>query len=140
MPTIKVEFTADVKARAEVLWDILVDVKSWPVVRLVTKIDSPASNLMKEGSSFVAQHQGLKWTLTVGRVERPNKVRWIGRRLGLKAVHEWEFIEEGAKTRAVNRESISGWLTIFLYPLIKRMLARGDEEWLNDLVSRAEES
>ena len=140
MPTIKVEFTADVKARAEVLWDILVDVKSWSVVKLVTKSDSPASNLIKEGSSFVVQHQGLKWTLTVGRVERPNKARWNGRRLGLEAVHEWEFIEEGAKTRVVNRESISGWLTIFLYPLIKRMLARGDEEWLNDLVSRAEKS
>ena len=138
MPTIKVEPTADVKAGAEVLWDILVDVKSWPDRKLIASIASPASNLLREGSSFKVQHQGLTWTLTVTGIEKPRKLRWTGKCLGLKAAHEWEFIEEGAKTRAVNRESISGWMTIFLYPLIKRILARADEEWLNDLKSRAE--
>ena len=138
MPTIKVEFQVETKDKAERLWDILADVKSWPEWQVTSYIRPILTSPVKEGSAFVAELGGLKWNLSVVKAERPTKLSWSAQRLGLKALHEWEFFEEGGKTKAVARESMSGWMLFLMYPVAKRKLPRTDEKWLADLKARAE--
>ncbi len=138
MPTIKVEFQVETKAKAEKLWDILADVKSWPEWQVTSYIKPIPTSPVKEGSAFVAELGGMKWNTTVVKAERPNRIAWSAKRLGIKALHEWEFLEEGGKTRAVTRESMSGWMLLLLYPIAKRNLQKIDKKWLADLKARAE--
>ncbi len=138
MPTINIEYSSEVQARADKLWDILADVKSWPEWQGTAYINAFTIGPVKEGSTFVAELGGSKWNITVTKAERPKSMCWIGRRIGLQGIHEWEFLEEGGKTKAITRESMSGWMLIPLYLVIKTRLARTDEKWLADLKSRAE--
>ncbi len=138
MPTINIEYTLEVQARAEKLWDILTNVKSWPEWQGTSYIKPVTTGPIKEGSTFVAELGGLRWNITVVKAERPFRVCWIGQRLGLKGIHEWEFLDQGGKTKAVTRESMSGWMLIPLYLLVKTKMPRTDKKWLADLISRAE--
>ena len=138
MPTIRVEFQVEVKAGAERLWDILTDVKSWPEWQVTSYIKPIPAGPLKEGSTFKVKLGGLTWNLTVTEAERPKKVSWLARRTGLNALHEWEFVEKGGTTKAVTRESMSGWMLFLSYPIAKRNLQKADEKWLSDLKSRAE--
>ena len=138
MPTIKVEYNVEVQAGAERLWGIFTNVQSWPEWQGTSYIKPITSGPVKEGFRFVAELSGLKWNLIVTKAERPYRVCWAGRRLGIKAIHEWEFLEEGGKTKAVTRESMSGWTLLLMYPIVKARLTKYDEKWLADLKSKAE--
>ena len=137
---ISVEFSLDVQATAEKLWDILTDVESWPSWQGTpfVKLSEPGS--IKEGSTFIANLGGLKWNIVVTTAERPHKIVWVGQNLGLKGVHGWEFNEEQGKTRATTRETMTGWLLFLTYPMVKKGLSKNDEKWLADLKARAESS
>jgi hypothetical protein len=138
MPKITVEYSLDIQATAERLWDILTDVKSWPEWQGTSYIKPIPSSPVKGGMTFVAELGGTKWHITVTKSYRPNRVSWIGRRAGLKGVHEWEFLEKGGKTKAITRETMSGWMLPLLYPIVKTRMSKNDEKWLGDLKSRAE--
>ena len=138
MPTVKVEFAADVKAKAERLWDVLADVNSWTEWLETSYAKSIVTGSLNEGSTFSAELGGIKWNLSVTKAERSKKICWMGQRFGIKAVHEWEFFDEGEKTRVVTRERMSGWILFLTYPVIKLRLSKYDEKWLADLKSKAE--
>jgi hypothetical protein len=138
MPTIEVEFTTDVTAKAERLWDILTDVQSWPEWQGTSYIKAVKAGPLMEGSTFVAELGGIKWNLSVTKAERPFSICWTGRIVGLGCIHAWEFHEEAGKTKAVTKESMFGWLLFLLYPVIKRRLQKYDNKWLADLKSKAE--
>ncbi len=135
---ISVEYSLVVKAKVEKVWDILVDVGSWPRWQGTPFVKLSAPGPVKEGSTFIANLGGLKWDLVVTKAERPNKIVWVGQRMGLKGIHEWEFSQEDGKTRAITRESMTGWLLFLAYPIVKRRLSRTDEKWLADLKVIAE--
>jgi hypothetical protein len=138
MPTIKVEFTADVKAKAERLWSILTDIQSWNQWLDTSYTKSITQGLLNEGSIFSAELGGIKWNIAVIKAKRPEKLCWAGQRFGIKAVHDWEFYEGEEKTKIVTRESMSGWILFLIYPVIKSRLSKYDEKWLADLKTRAE--
>ena len=140
MPTIKAEYSLDVQANAEKLWDILTDFKSWPEWRWTSYINPIPNNPVKDGSTFVAELGGHKWKMTIVKAERPDKLSWLARQSVLSALHEWEFIKQEGITRVVSRERMSGWLILLLYPIIKRNVQKTDEKWLNDLKLRAEKN
>jgi hypothetical protein len=135
---INVEYKAEVKAGAEKIWDILTDVESWPSWQGTPYVKLSASGRIKEGSTCVASLGGLRWKLTVTTAQKPRKIVWEGRRLGIKAVHGWEFDEAGGKTTAVTKEKMRGWTLFFSYPLVKKRLSSTDEKWLADLKAKAE--
>lgn len=138
MPTINVEFKTNVKAKAERLWDIPANVKSWSEWQGTSYINPIPPNPVKEGSTFKVELGGLKWNLNVTKAERPKSICWVGRRIGLQGIHEWEFLEEGGVTKVVTRETMSGWMLLPLYPVVKSKLPKTDERWLADLKSKAE--
>jgi hypothetical protein len=81
---------------------------------------------------------GMKWNLFVTKAERPHKIIWEGRRLGIKCVHEWEFKKENENTRVETRENMTGWFLFLTYPIARKRLAAADEKWLDDLKTAAE--
>jgi len=93
---------------------------------------------IREGSNFSAELGGLKWGLKVVKAERPNKILWVARCLGLKAIHEWEFNRVEGKTIVTTRESMTGWMLLLTYPKARKALSNTDQKWLNDLKARAE--
>jgi hypothetical protein len=138
MPAISVEFIVDVQTTADKLWDILTDVDSWPQWQGTHFVKLSEPGRIKEGSIFTAELGGLKWDLKVIKAERPHKIVWVGQRLGLKAVHEWEFNETKGKTIVTTRESMAGWILFLTYPMVRKTLSSTDEKWLADLKIRAE--
>jgi hypothetical protein len=138
MPKIDVEFSAEVQAGPEKLWDILTNVQSWPEWQGTSYVKPVTSGPLREGSKYIIELGGFKWDITVTIAERPNRVCWMGRRTGIECVHDWEFHEKEGKTGAVTRESMYGWLLFLLYPAIKARLEKYDEKWLSDLKSIAE--
>ncbi len=138
MPTIKVEYSLDVQAGAEKLWNILTNVQSWPEWHRTSYIRSVESGPLKEGSAFVAELGGIRWNIKVIKANKPFSICWTGRRLGIQAIHDWEFVEEKGKTKAITRESMSGGVLILTYPIVKRRLSKYDYKWLVDLKSKAE--
>jgi hypothetical protein len=132
-----VEYTVHVSSTADRLWDIIADVKAWPEWQGTSFVRSPTGRLQK-GTTFAAELGGLKWAVTVTEAHRPNTLTWVGRRPGLRGVHEWEFEEEAGGTKATTREAMSGWMLPLLYPIVKRKLPATDERWLTDLKTRAE--
>jgi len=138
MPTISVEFTADVEATADKLWDILTDVDSWPEWLETSYVKSTEAGQLRKDSTFVAELGGVKWNLIVTKAEKPYEICWKGRNLGIEAIHDWKFSEALGETRAVTRETMSGWLLFLLYPIIKIRLQKYDDKWLTALKFKAE--
>ncbi len=54
MPVIKVEYAEEVKATAERLWDILIDIKSWPDRKLITYTKPFPPGQINEGSDGIS--------------------------------------------------------------------------------------
>jgi len=135
----RVEYRLEVGATAVSLYDILTDVKAWPRSQGTWCIKPPIAPL-QAGSTFVAHGGGVKWSITVTEADRPRRVVWTGRRVGLEAVHEWEFVEAAGKTDVLTRETMAGWMLPVVYPLAKRGLARTNQQWLVSLKSRAEDA
>jgi hypothetical protein len=133
----RVEYHVEVDSTAERLWDVIADAKAWPEWQGTSYIEPPPGPL-QTGTSFPVELGGMKWTVTVTEAERPTKLAWVGRRTGLKGVHEWEFVQRGAKTEAMTRETVSGWMLPLVYPVAKKKLPQTDEKWLVDLKARAE--
>jgi hypothetical protein len=138
MPTIKVEYSLDVQAGAEKLWNILTAVQSWPEWHRTSYVRSIEPGPLQEGSVFIAELGGIRWNITVKKANKPFSICWTGKRLGIEAIHEWEFQEERGKTRVITRESMSGGVLILAYPIVKRRLSKYDYKWLVDLKSKAE--
>jgi hypothetical protein len=135
----KVEYHTEVNCTAERLWDVLTNAEAWPEWQGTSYIEPPSGPL-QTGTSFPVELGGMKWTVTVTEANRPTRLVWVGRRTGLRGVHEWEFVERGTKSEAVTRETVSGWMLPLLYPIARKRLPQTDEKWLADLKGRAESS
>jgi len=138
MPAINIEFKTDVQAPADKLWDILTDVESWPQWQGTSFVKLNEPGRIKEGSVFTAELGGLKWDLKVIKAERPYKIVWGGKRLGIQAIHEWEFNENDKETIIMTRESMVGWILFLTYPFVRKILFSTDGKWLMGLKKRAE--
>ena len=138
MAVVNVEYNTEIQAEAEKIWDILANVEAWPEWQGTPFIKLRTPTSTEENSLFEVKLAGLKWKVTVTKAERPKRFAWIGEALGMKGNHEWEFEEREGKTYATTKESVSGWMVIPLYFLVRRNVQRLDEKWLVDLKTVAE--
>jgi len=140
MAIVNVEFSAEINAPAEKVWDILVDIESWPEWQGTTYLKPITPLPLREGSVFDVKLGPTKWNVTVTKADRPRELVWTGRASGFKAVHQWEFREHEGKTAAATREGISGWPAVPLYFMVRNTLRKLDGPWLAALKARAEAS
>ena len=140
MAIVNVEYSTEIHATADKVWDILTDVEAWPAWQGTSFIELKTPPPIKGGSVFDVKLAGLKWKVTVTKAEKPERFDWIGKALGMNGNHEWDFRENEGKILATTRESVSGWMAIPLY-LVARMNAQKlNKQWLADLKTKAESS
>ena len=140
MASISVKYSSEMKSKADRIWGIMTDIEAWPQWQGTPFIKPRTPLPLKEGSIFEAKLGGIKWELTVTKAEKPQKLTWVGKAPGLKAIHDWEFQEKKGKTLVTTKESISGLMATISSPLVKRSLQRIHTKWLADLKTQAEGS
>lgn len=124
-------------ASVEVVWDLLADIESWPQwnpdIKTAT-LEGPLAN----GTVFRWKAGPGTITSRLRSVERPIRISWEGRTLGIDAEHTWELDNSGSGTIARTEESWRGLLPRLLRGPARRMLQRSLDASLEYLRVEAE--
>jgi hypothetical protein len=75
---------------------------------------------------------------TLEQVDRPSYIRWRGRTLSIKALHEWWFEPSNGGTRVETEESFSGLLARLFRGSLQKTLDRSTESGLEHLKRESE--
>lgn len=75
---------------------------------------------------------------TLEEVDPPRFVRWRGRTLSIKAIHEWRLEPTGGGTRVETEESFHGLLARLFRGSLQKTLDRSSEQGLEHLKGEAE--
>jgi uncharacterized protein YndB with AHSA1/START domain len=144
--TINIDQNAPMIARKEILisapiekiWMLETDIERWPEWQPGVSAAHLDGDLAA-GHVFRWKAQGLSITSTLQLVERPRRIGWTGKAIGIDAVHVWTFEPRGTDTRVVSEESWSGWFTRILKLLDDKMLEKSVEKSLQFLKMKAEQ-
>lgn len=136
MAEFTVERSVEVEAPVEAVWDLMMDVKSWPEWKpFMTKAsiaggyDSLSNGSKIRMSVMAGGPAAAPLSATVIEFNRPHRLAWEGGVKGLvHAVHSFDFRDKGGKTLVVSRETFSGALLW----LINLMVTREDLEVLHE--------
>ena len=128
---------AVIGAPVELVWDVLSDFENWPKWnRSVSKIR--LNGPLEVGTSFDWVGGGSKIASRLEEIDRPHRIAWSGRTLGIRAVHVWSFqaVEQGTSVRT--EESFDGLIVRMLPGVMRRMLDKALREGMDALRIEAE--
>jgi hypothetical protein len=127
----------DIAARVEVAWEVLTDFAAWPQWNPDVKSMS-WNGPLAPGAMFRWKAGPGTIVSTIEEVDRPRYIRWRGRTLSIRAIHEWRFEERDGGTHVETSESFSGVLARLLRGSLQKQLDRALEEGLQHLKHEAE--
>lgn len=121
----------------DIVWDTLTDLRSWPRwMPGVKRVD--VGEPFRVGTTF-------RWKAGPGTIrsrilesDRPRRVAWKGRTLGIDAVHVWRIEAYGDGSRVVTEESWSGLLARLLRGTMAKAVRKALDEGLPALRDEAE--
>ena len=115
------EGTTEVAAAPERVWDFLADFERWPswnpdvdAVRLEGPVARGTVFRWKAGSARIVS--------TLQDVDRPSRLSWTGRTMGMSAIHVWHFEPHGDGAIVSMEESFSGLAARLLRKKLQRDL------------------
>ncbi|NYB51072.1 MAG: SRPBCC family protein [Methanobacteriaceae archaeon] len=126
---ISVNEEAPVLARAEIdidadpgtVWDIMADIENWPQWNPDVKSTALRGEL-KPSTQF-------HWITSLGEitsvlqdVERPHLLTWMGKTMGINAIHIFKIEEKDGKTIAMVEESWDGLISSSMHDRMEEML------------------
>jgi uncharacterized protein YndB with AHSA1/START domain len=127
----------EIAAPPDAVWDVLTDFERWPSWL------SDVKSMSIEGP--VAAGTVFRWkagpgtiTSTIQRVERPRLIAWMGRTLGIDAVHFWDLEERDGGTFVRTAESYEGLTARLLKRSLQKTLDRALDDGLQDLKAEVE--
>jgi len=127
----------EITAPPEVVWDVLTGFERWPQWNPEVKslsIDGPVA----PGSEF-RWKAGLGTIVsTLEQVEPPRYVRWRGRTMSIRAIHEWRLEPREGGTAVVTEETFSGLLATLLRRQLQKTLDASLDKGLEHLKREAE--
>jgi uncharacterized protein YndB with AHSA1/START domain len=127
----------DVAAPPETVWAVLTDFANWPEWNKDVKsmsFDGP----LEPGSTFRWKAGPGTIVSTLEQVDPPRYVRWRGRTLSIKAIHEWRLEPREGGTNVETEESFSGALSSLLRGSLQKTLDSSLEQGLGYLKAEAE--
>jgi uncharacterized protein YndB with AHSA1/START domain len=127
----------EIAAPPEVVWDVLTGFEQWPDWNPEVKsmsLDGPVA----PGSEFRWKAGPGTIVSTLEQVDRPSYIRWRGRTLSIKALHEWRFEPSNGGTRVETEESFSGLLARLFRGSLQKTLDRSTESGLEHLKRESE--
>lgn len=129
--------TIEISAPPEVVWNALTDFERWQEW-------NPQVKSMSFGGP-VAPDSEFRWKAgpgtivsTLEQVEPPRFVRWRGRTMSIKAIHEWRLEPRDGRTMVETEETYSGLLAWLFRGQLQRMLDQALEDGLGHLKREAE--
>lgn len=127
----------EIAAPPEVVWDVLTSFEQWPQWNPDVKSVS-FGGLLAPGSEFRWKAGPGTIVSTLEQVEPPWFIRWRGRTMSIKAIHEWRLEPRDGGTRVETEESFSGLLARLFRRQVQKTLDRSLSEGLEHLKREAE--
>ena len=133
---IKASLNVVIQAPIEKVWTLLIGVNEWPKWQTAIKeahLEGPVAN----GTNFTWSARATSIHSRFARVVPQAEIAWTGTSLNAHAIHVWKLERmAGNRTRVTTKESMSGFLLVFLYS--SRELQVSDQFWLDRLKQEAE--
>ena len=126
-----------IAAPPETVWAVLTDFARWPDWNPDVKSMSFEGPLAP-GSTFRWKAGPGTIVSTLEQVDAPSYVRWRGKTMSIKAIHEWRLQERGGGTHVETEESFSGVLASLLRGSLQKTLDTSLESGLGHLKAEAE--
>lgn len=128
---------AVIGAPVELVWDVLSDLGGWP------KWNPSVSRMnvrgrMDVGTTFEWVGGGSKITSRLEEIDRPSRIAWSGRTMGIRAVHVWEFSAVPGGTFVKTGESFDGLPARLLPGPLRKMLDKALRDGMDALKIEAE--
>ena len=124
-----------IDAPIEEIFSLIKNVSSWPEWQSnVTKTNIEGKP--EEGKEFVWEADGLKIKSVFHTIKKPSEIGWTGKILWINAVHNWQLIKSGKRTKIVVTEHLKGIGSLFL----KKTLCKGMTKNLRELKIVAEKN
>jgi uncharacterized protein YndB with AHSA1/START domain len=127
----------EIAAPPEVVWAVLTGFEQWP------DWNPDVKSMSFEGP--VAPGSEFRWKAgpgtivsTLEQVDPPRYIRWRGRTLSIKAIHEWRLEPSSGGTKVETDESFSGLLARLLRGSLQKTLDRSLESGLEHLKRESE--
>jgi uncharacterized protein YndB with AHSA1/START domain len=127
----------EIAAPPEVVWDVLTGFEQWP------DWNPDVKSMSFEGP--VAPGSEFRWKAgpgtivsTLEQVDRPSYIKWRGRTLSIKALHEWRLEPSNGGTRVETEESFGGFLARLLRGSLQKTLDRSTVSGLEHLKRESE--
>jgi uncharacterized protein YndB with AHSA1/START domain len=127
----------EIAAPPEVVWEVLTGFEQWP------QWNPEVKSMRFEGS--VAPGSEFRWRAgpgtivsTLEQVEPPRFVRWRGRTMSIKAIHEWRLEPRDGGTAVETEETFSGLLARLFRGQLQKTLDKSLAEGLEHLKREAE--
>lgn len=127
----------EIAAPPETVWEVLTGFERWP------EWNPEVKSMSFEGP--VAPGSEFRWKAgpgtivsTLEEVDPPRYIRWRGRTLSIKAVHEWRFEPANGGTRVESEESFSGLLARLFHGSLQKTLDSSTESGLEQLKRESE--
>ena len=134
---VKSKREVEVVAPPEVVWEVLTGFEHWPDWNPDVKSMS-FEGPVAPGSEFHWKAGPGTIVSTLEEVDPPRYIRWRGRTLSIKALHEWWFEPSNGGTRVETEESFTGLLARLFRGSLQKTLDRSTESGLEHLKHESE--
>jgi uncharacterized protein YndB with AHSA1/START domain len=134
---VKSKREVEIAASPEVVWEVLTGFEHWPDWNPDVKSMS-FQGPVAPGSEFRWKAGPGTIVSTLEEVDRPRFIKWRGRTLSIKAVHDWRFEPSNGGTRVETEESFSGFLARLFRGSLQKTLDRSTESGLEHLKRESE--
>jgi len=126
-----------INAPVDLVWEVLSDFEGWPKWnKSVSKIR--LGGPLEVGTSFNWVGGGSKIASRLEEIDKPNRLAWSGKTLGIKAVHVWKFRVSEKGTLVHTEESFDGLIVRIFPGVMRKMLNKALDEGVRALKAEAE--
>lgn len=134
---VKAAHEIELKAKPEVIWNILVAARRWPDWNPDIRATFIEGDLAV-GTEFSWKAGPGTIRSTIMEMDGPYRLLWTGSTYGIKAFHLWELERRGERTIVRSEESWEGLLPSILRGIMKGMLSKSTKQGLIYLKAEAE--
>lgn len=127
----------EIAATPDAVWDVLTAFEDWPSWLRDVKSMSIEGPVVP-GTIFRWKAGPGTITSTIELVDRPRRIAWTGRTLGINAIHAWHFEARDSGTFVRTEESYEGLVARALRGWLQKTLDRALDDGLQDLKAEVE--
>ncbi|WP_288244188.1 DinB family protein [uncultured Chryseobacterium sp.] len=134
----------EIKAKPEVVWNILIDAKKWHTyykgIQTAVKLSDPAAATLEHGLSFKMHTMNIHLDPVIKEFVPYERMAWEVHRRNLQAYHAWVILPTSNGCKLITSETQNGFLTFLQKIFQPHKLLNLHQNWLETIKARAEET